>query len=140
MPTIGISVPIPEPWATELQDYRVSLGDEAASHVPTHITLVPPVEVDEGDLPTIEKHLSEVASDVPSYEILLRGTGTFRPVSEVVFVMLATVGWVPHEPHKAKPAPAAISCNAEYTAPADCSRIAGLAAPLSITLGGGENQ
>ena len=69
---------------------RVGLGDEAASHVPTHITLVPPVEVDEGDLSTIEKHLSEVASDVPSYEILLRGTGTFRPVSEVVFVMLAT--------------------------------------------------
>jgi hypothetical protein len=36
------------------------------------------------------------------------------------FVMLATVGWTPHEPHKVK-----VSCSAEYTAAADCSRIAG---------------
>ena len=36
-------MPIPEPWATELQDYRVSLGEEAAAQVPTHITLVPPL-------------------------------------------------------------------------------------------------
>ena len=90
MPTIGVSVPIPEPWATELQDYRVSLGDEAATQVPTHITLVPPTEVDDSDLPLVEKHLAEASADVPSFEILLRGTGTFRPVSEVVFVMLAT--------------------------------------------------
>ena len=44
------------------------------------------------------------------------------------FVMLATVGWEPHAPHKAKPAaagPSSASCNAEYTVPADCSRIAG---------------
>ena len=40
------------------------------------------------------------------------------------FVMLATVGWVPHDPHKAKPAAAAASCNAEYTVAVDCSRIA----------------
>jgi Na+/H+ antiporter NhaD/arsenite permease-like protein len=37
------------------------------------------------------------------------------------FVMLATVGWVPHQPHKAK----AGACNAEYTPAADCSRIVG---------------
>jgi 2'-5' RNA ligase len=89
VPTIGVSVPIPEPWATELQDYRVGLGDETAAQVPTHITLVPPMEVDEAELPVIEKHLAAASADVPAYEILLRGTGTFRPVSEVVFVMLA---------------------------------------------------
>jgi len=89
VPTIGVSLPIPEPWATELQDYRVSLGDETAVQVPTHITLVPPLEVDESELPLVEKHLVEASADVPAYEILLRGTGTFRPVSEVVFVMLA---------------------------------------------------
>ena len=82
-------MPIPEPWATELQDYRVDLGDETAAQVPTHITLVPPIEVDESDLPVIEKHLTEASADVSAYEILLRGTGTFRPVSDVVFVMLA---------------------------------------------------
>ncbi len=90
MPTIGVSVPIPEPWATELQDYRVGLGDATATQVPTHITLVPPTEVAGDELPVIEKHLAEASADVPAFEILLRGTGTFRPVSEVVFVMLAS--------------------------------------------------
>jgi 2'-5' RNA ligase len=90
VPTIGVSVPIPEPWATQLQDYRVSLGDETAVQVPTHITLVPPIEVAEEDIPAIEKHLGEAAAQRSAYEILLRGTGTFRPVSEVVFVMLAS--------------------------------------------------
>jgi len=90
VPTIGVSVPIPEPWATELQDYRVGLGDETAVQVPTHITLVPPTEVGDADLSLIEKHLAEASADLAPFEILLRGTGTFRPVSEVVFVMLAT--------------------------------------------------
>ena len=48
------------------------------------------VEEKDSDLPLVEKHLAEASADVPSFEILLRGTGTFRPVSEVVFVMLAT--------------------------------------------------
>ena len=42
MPTIGVAIALPEPWATQLQDYRASLGDETAGSIPTHITLVPP--------------------------------------------------------------------------------------------------
>ena len=34
-------------------------------------------------------HLTEAASSVPRFDIHLRGTGTFRPVSPVVFVTLA---------------------------------------------------
>jgi 2'-5' RNA ligase len=89
MPTIGVAVAIPEPWASELQDYRSSVGDTTASMIPTHITLVPPTEVDEADLPGIETHLSEVAGRLPGFCIHLRGTGTFRPVSPVVFVTIA---------------------------------------------------
>jgi 2'-5' RNA ligase len=88
MPTIGVAVAIPEPWATELQDYRTALGDRTAAMIPTHITLVPPTEVDHIDLPEVEKHLAEVAADRVRYGVHLRGTGTFRPVSPVVFVTL----------------------------------------------------
>ncbi len=42
MPTIGVAVAIPEPWASELQDYRTALGDTTATMIPTHVTLVPP--------------------------------------------------------------------------------------------------
>jgi 2'-5' RNA ligase len=88
MPTIGVALAIPEPWASELQDYRLSVGDTTATMIPTHITLIPPVEVDEDDLTEVEKHLTEVASATSAFQIHLRGTGTFRPVSPVVFVTL----------------------------------------------------
>ena len=89
MPTIGVAVAIPEPWATELQDYRTSVGDAMAATIPTHITLVPPTEVTDAELEKIEVHLSDAAAEVAAFAVHLRGTGTFRPVSPVVFVTLA---------------------------------------------------
>lgn len=89
MPTIGVAVAIPEPWATELQDYRAAVGDTTAAMIPTHITLVPPTEVDDDQLEKIEDHLASAADEVPSFCVHLRGTGTFRPISPVVFVSLA---------------------------------------------------
>src|SRR3954453_15649880 len=88
MPTIGVAVAIPEPWATQLQDYRTAVGDTTASMIPTHVTLVPPTEIDDIHLPEVEKHLAEAAAEVESFCVHLRGTGTFRPVSPVVFVTL----------------------------------------------------
>lgn len=84
MPTIGVAIAIPEPWASQLQDYRMSIGDVTAEKIPTHITLVPPTEV--GDLAEVEQHLAEQAPRHDAFAIHLRGTGTFRPVSPVVFV------------------------------------------------------
>jgi 2'-5' RNA ligase len=89
VPTIGVAVAIPEPWATELQDYRTAVGDTTAAMIPTHITLVPPTEVDDEQLEKIEDHLAAVADEVGSFQVHLRGTGTFRPTSPVVFVSLA---------------------------------------------------
>ncbi|MBM0124672.1 2'-5' RNA ligase family protein [Pimelobacter simplex] len=88
MPVIGVAVAIPEPWATELVDYRLRIGDPTAEGVPSHITLIPPTEVD-GDLAAIEAHLAVAATEVAPFRVHLRGTGTFRPVSPVVFVSLA---------------------------------------------------
>lgn len=87
MPVIGVAVAVPEPWATELYDYRLAIGDPTAEGVPSHITLIPPTEVD-GDLSAIEAHLEEAATAVAPFTVHLRGTATFRPVSPVVFVGL----------------------------------------------------
>lgn len=86
MPTIGVAVAIPEPWGRELQDYRTSVGDLTATQIPTHITLIPPVAVGADDLAAVEAHLAAVAGRIDAFRIHLRGTGTFRPVSPVVFV------------------------------------------------------
>jgi 2'-5' RNA ligase len=87
--TIGVAVAVPEPYGSELRRYRASFGDPQAEHVPTHVTLLPPTEVDSARLTEIEEQLAEVAARHPAYRIHLRGTATFRPVSSVVFVVVA---------------------------------------------------
>ncbi len=87
MLTIGVSIAVPDPWGSELQQYRIDVGDETARHIPTHITLLPPHQVaDEEDLEGVVNHLGDVAGRSAPFRVHLRGTGTFRPVSPVVFV------------------------------------------------------
>lgn len=89
MSTIGVSIAVPEPWAGELQAYRTQLGDATATTIPTHITLVPPLEVSDEALGGVEEELAAAAAEMTPFRVHLRGTGTFRPVSPVVFIALA---------------------------------------------------
>ena len=89
MPTIGVAIPVPEPFGTELRRHRASFGDPQADTVPTHLTLLPPTDVADADLPDVGKHLKEVAAAHSPFELHLRGSATFRPVSPVVFVAVA---------------------------------------------------
>ena len=43
---LGIVVPLPEPLAQLLVDWRAKVGDPQASLVPPHVTLLPPTEVE----------------------------------------------------------------------------------------------
>ncbi|MFI6520012.1 2'-5' RNA ligase family protein [Spirillospora sp. NPDC050679] len=87
--TIGVAIPIPEPYGGALQARRESFGDPLANAIPTHITLLPPTTVPESSLSAIEHHLGRVALPEKGFRIRLRGTATFRPVSPVVFIALA---------------------------------------------------
>ena len=86
MPTIGVSLAVPEPWGARLQEFRIANGDAQGATIPTHITLVPPIEVDDRRMGDVERHLESVAAAAAPYPIHLRGSGTFRPISPVVFV------------------------------------------------------
>lgn len=73
---------------------RLSLGDEQARHIPTHITLLPPTPMASHVLPVLREHLSQVGAYHPAFDVVLRGTGTFRPISDVVFIQVARgVAW-----------------------------------------------
>src|ERR1700709_1457977 len=89
MTTIGVAIAVPEPWGAWLQDYSSHLASEPPTGIPTHVTLLPPFVIDHDDLPKVEQHLAEASALHHSFGIHLRGTGTFRPVSPVVFVTLA---------------------------------------------------
>ncbi|WP_328749865.1 2'-5' RNA ligase family protein [Streptomyces sp. NBC_00285] len=87
--TIGVSIAVPEPHGSLLQERRAGFGDAAAHGIPTHVTLLPPTVVEDTALPAIEAHLAEVATAGRPFPMRLSGTGTFRPLSPVVFVQVA---------------------------------------------------
>jgi 2'-5' RNA ligase len=86
---IGVAIGIPEPYGPELQLWRKRLGDPQADAIPPHVTLLPPTALAEDHLPVVREHLLAVAADEAPFDIHLRGSATFRPVSPVVFVVLA---------------------------------------------------
>jgi 2'-5' RNA ligase len=85
---IGVAVGIPEPFGAELQIWRERLGDPNALRIVPHVTLLPPTVVGNGALAEIEEHLRRVAARFRPFELRLRGSATFLPVSSVVFVPL----------------------------------------------------
>ena len=86
---IGVAVGVPEPWGSRLDRARTEAGDPLAALIPSHVTLLGPTDIDPAALPSIEAHLSKVAATRTGFSVRLRGTGTFRPVTEVVFVAVA---------------------------------------------------
>lgn len=89
MHTIGVSIPVPSPHGERLQDVRRSVGDPLADAVPSHVTLMPPTEVGPELVEALVAHLSAVAAGAAPFRMTLRGTGSFRPLSPVVFVAIA---------------------------------------------------
>jgi 2'-5' RNA ligase len=86
---IGVAIDIPAPWGEQLTRRRADAGDPQAAYTPAHVTLLGPTEVATEALPAVERHLEKVAAAQPPFTVHLRGTGTFRPITEVVFVALA---------------------------------------------------
>ena len=86
--TIGVVVAVPSPFREEIDAARETY-EPAASDLPAHVTILAPIDVDAEAMPAVEAHLAHVAATTPPFRITLRGTGTFRPVSPVVFVAVA---------------------------------------------------
>ncbi|HJQ03637.1 MAG TPA: 2'-5' RNA ligase family protein [Jatrophihabitans sp.] len=86
---VGVAFAIPQPHASVLVGWRRAIGDPEADKIPPHVTLLPPTEFDVDQLDVVEKHLAEVASGAEPFTMRLAGTGTFRPVSQVVFVQVS---------------------------------------------------
>lgn len=89
MPVHGVAVTVPEPWGAQLQAARESFGDPMASAIPPHVTLLPPTSVDDATAEEFLRHLAEVTAAVEPFDMVLSGTGSFRPVSPVVFVQVS---------------------------------------------------
>jgi len=87
--TVGVAIAVPDPWGGQLQSFRERLGDTTAAGIPTHVTLLPPHELSADEVGAVTDHLTAAAATGAPFRMHLRGTGTFRPVSPVVFVAVA---------------------------------------------------
>lgn len=85
---LGVALEIPEPHCGELQQWREKLGDPLAGAIAPHVTLLPPTAVPGVGLAEVDAHLTAAAAGGRSFEVHLRGAGTFRPVSSVLYVVL----------------------------------------------------
>ncbi len=87
--TIGVAIPVPEPYGSLLRQKRAEFGDPMARTVPSHVTLIPPTDVTEAELVGVCDALERASATLPPFPMRLRGTATFRPVSPVVFIAVS---------------------------------------------------
>jgi 2'-5' RNA ligase len=86
---IGVVVPVPGPRADRFRTVRRQAGDPFAGLEP-HLTLVTGVQV--GDWDAVLAHVRSVAATTAPFNVLFEGSGTFRPVTPVVYAAIAEGG------------------------------------------------
>ena len=83
---LGVVLLMPQPLATEIDGVRRALGDEALARIPPHITLVPPVNVQERDLPRAFTLVRTAASTTAPLALRIGPVATFAPASPVAYL------------------------------------------------------
>lgn len=82
--SLGVIISLPPALADELSAKRASYTGQDADVVPPHITLVSGRAADSWE--DAAAHVRRVAASGEPFTLSLRGTGTFEPVSPVVFL------------------------------------------------------
>lgn len=85
--TLGVAIEITSPAREVIEEARARY-EPTVGAMPPHVTVLPPFDVDDDALPAVVRHLEHEAARTRPFALSLRGTGTFRPVSPVVFVAL----------------------------------------------------
>jgi 2'-5' RNA ligase len=83
-PSVGVILGFPPDIAAELQQWRASFGDPLAGVIPAHITLVTTTPAHDWEATT--RHVRSIAGRQAPFTVTISGTGSFRPVSPVVFL------------------------------------------------------
>lgn len=81
----AVALLLPEALSREVDGLRRALGDDRGRVAP-HLTLVPPVNVREDDVPAALAVLRAAAAEVEPFDLDLGPVATFHPVTPVVFL------------------------------------------------------
>ena len=85
--TLGVAIDI-EPPAGDALEVARSRYEPGFGEMRPHVTLLPPIDVDAEAMPAVLRHLEQIATRTAPFRLTLRGTGTFVPVTRVVFVVV----------------------------------------------------
>src|SRR5688572_1459388 len=83
---LGVVLLVPHPIATQVDGIRRALGDGALGRIEAHLTLVPPVNVAERDLPKVFAIVRAAAATVEPLALRLGPVTTFAPVNPVAYL------------------------------------------------------
>ena len=83
---LGVVLLVPAPHDAEIDGLRRALGDGALGRIPAHLTLVPPVNVREDDVPAALAVLRRAAAATTPFLVRLGPPATFAPVNPVVYL------------------------------------------------------
>ena len=86
--TLGVAIEIPAPFGPELDAIRLRYSPGTLD-MNAHVTVIAPIDVDADVMDAVIRHLAQVAAQTEPFRLVLQGSGTFRPVSPVVFVNVA---------------------------------------------------
>ena len=86
---VGVTVPVPEPWASRVRLVRAEADDPLARSIGPHITILPPTLVEREQLERVDRHLDAIAARTTPFVVELDGVDDFRPVSPVVYLNVA---------------------------------------------------
>jgi len=83
---LGVALLLPPPVCHEVDGLRWALGDPALGRIPSHVTLVPPVNVREDAVPDALDVLRRAAAESRPFRLTLGPVATFLPVNPVAYL------------------------------------------------------
>lgn len=83
---LGVALLVPPPAREAVDGLRRALGDPALSRIAAHLTLVPPVNVREDDIPAALEVLRAAAAETAPLHLTLGPPDTFLPHNPVLFL------------------------------------------------------
>ena len=85
-----VALIVPEPVGTEIDGLRRALGSRSVVRLPPHITLVPPINVNDERLDDAHAVLRTGAASLEPLTLELGPVGTFAPKNPAVFLEVAS--------------------------------------------------
>lgn len=86
---LGVALLLPARVAAEIDGIRRAVGDTALDRIPPHLTLVPPVNVNEQRVPEAIEVMRRAASGTRPFGVTFGPPDTFLPANPVLFLRVA---------------------------------------------------